>query len=73
VGDSEDRAGYDQYPLHKNYNERLLDALRDIMDGADVDAGQTAEILTAALEAWFIDHFRIHDARLHKRLGSHEH
>ena len=67
------RATYDQYPLHTADHERLLDALRDIMDGTDGTTGGTAERLTAALEAWFTDHFRTHDARLHRRLGPHEH
>ncbi|MCL4186784.1 MAG: hemerythrin family protein [Rhodobacteraceae bacterium] len=67
------KAIYDQYSVHKADHERLLDALRDIMDGADRSAGSTAERLTAALEAWFTDHFRSHDARLHRRLGPHDH
>jgi len=67
------RAGYDQYPPHKADHERLLDALRDIMDGAAAGEEPTAERLTAVLEAWFTDHFRTHDSRLHRRLGPHGH
>jgi hemerythrin-like metal-binding protein len=67
------RAGYDAYPQHKTDHERLLDALRDIMDGVRDDSAQTADRLTAVLEAWFTDHFRTHDARLHRRLGPHDH
>ncbi len=68
------RAAYDGYRPHKSDHERLLDALRDIMD----DAGQpgdapAAERLTAVLEAWFTDHFKTHDARLHRKLGPHDH
>jgi len=65
------RAGYDQYAAHKDNHEDLLDALRDIMDGAESGGEKTAEELTDVLEAWFSDHFRIHDSRLHKRLGPH--
>ncbi|MCW3781165.1 hemerythrin family protein [Defluviimonas sp. D31] len=67
------RAEYDQYPPHKADHERLLDALRDIMDDAHDDAEAAAERLTAALEAWFVEHFRTHDARLHRKLGPHDH
>ncbi len=68
------RATYDQFPPHKADHERLLDALREIMDDAgDHAADATARRLTAALEAWFSDHFRTHDARLHRRLGPHDH
>lgn len=65
------RAAYDRYPDHKHDHERLLDALRDIMDGAAAGEDILAERLTAVLEAWFTDHFRTHDARLHHRLGPH--
>lgn len=64
-------AAYDKYPEHKTDHERLLDALRDIMDGPTMDGADTAERLTAVLEAWFADHFKTHDARLHQRLGPH--
>jgi hemerythrin-like metal-binding protein len=67
------RASYDQFGPHKVDHERLLDALRDIMDGAALGKGPTAERLTSVLEAWFIDHFRTHDARLHRRLGQNGH
>ena len=65
------RAGYDAYPPHKADHERLLDGLRDIMDGSGDAADRTAERLSSVLEAWFTDHFRSHDARLHRRLGPH--
>ncbi|HEY7645761.1 MAG TPA: hemerythrin family protein [Hyphomicrobiales bacterium] len=67
------RAGYDEYPKHKADHERLLDALRDIMDGVDDETAGKADRLSAVLEAWFTDHFRTHDARLHRRLGPHDH
>jgi len=66
-------ARYDQLTEHKGSHEDLLDALRDIMDGATGGGEQTAERLTEVLEAWFTDHFREHDSRLHRRLGPHHH
>ncbi|WP_413875777.1 bacteriohemerythrin [Albidovulum sp.] len=67
------RAGYDQLVPHKGDHERLLDSLRDIMDSAGTPSVPAAERLTAVLEAWFTDHFRTHDSRLHQRLGPHDH
>lgn len=66
------RAAYDELGSHKADHERLLDALRDIMDGAQ-DTPTAANRLTSVLEKWFSEHFRIHDARLHHRLGAHDH
>lgn len=66
-------AGYDQLREHKTDHEKLIDDLRDIMDGPRGDSAETAARLTAVLEAWFTDHFRTHDARLHHRLGPHAH
>lgn len=66
------RAVYDELAPHKADHERLLDALRDIMDGAQ-DTPTAADRLTSVLEDWFAEHFRNHDARLHRRLGPHGH
>ncbi len=66
------RARYDAYPPHKSDHERLLDALRDIMDGDRSGPSEVSSRLTSVLEAWFTDHFRTHDARLHRRLGPHD-
>lgn len=66
-------ARYDQFEAHKSSHEYLLDELRDIMDGTTGETDQTAERLTQVLEAWFTDHFRDHDSRLHNRLGPHHH
>jgi len=66
-------ARYDQLREHKTDHEKLIDDLRDIMDGPRGDGAETAARLTAVLEAWFTDHFRTHDARLHHRLGPHAH
>lgn len=61
--------GYDQLAVHKADHEELLDELRDIMDGTGDNPDNTAERLVASLEAWFTNHFKTHDARLHNRLG----
>lgn len=66
------RAHYDQLAQHKADHERLLDSLREIMDSAAGTTAPTAGRLTAVLEAWFTDHFRTHDSRLHRRLGPHD-
>ena len=67
------RAHYDLLTPHKTDHERLLDSLRDIMDGVGIGRTDTAERLTKVLEAWFTDHFKTHDSRLHHRLGPHGH
>jgi hemerythrin len=60
---------YDRYGEHKADHERLLDDLRDIMDdyedGRDFDEQRFAQ----RLRTWFTEHFRTHDARLHRHLG----
>jgi hemerythrin len=65
------QARYDELGPHKSDHERLLDELRDIMDDAADRPDATADRLTAALEAWFVEHSRTHDARLHRILGPH--
>lgn len=65
--------GYDQRAQHKAHHERLLDDLRDIMDDDETSREKAAERLATTLEAWFGDHFKTHDARLHDRLGPHPH
>ncbi len=64
---------YDRATEHKADHERLLDELRDIMDGHRDGKGGSIERLTASVEAWFVTHFKTHDARLHSRLGAHPH
>lgn len=60
---------YRAYDEHKLDHETLLDDLRDIMDAVD-DRGHYDELdLSADLDRWFSDHFRTHDARLHKHFG----
>ena len=60
---------YDQYVQHKAEHERLLDEIRDFMD--DYETTETFEeaLLGRFLEFWFTEHFRTHDARLHRHLG----
>jgi hemerythrin len=65
--------GYDQTAQHKADHERLLDELRDIMDSYHDHEEHSGENLTASVEAWFVNHFKTHDARLHSRLGEHPH
>ncbi len=58
---------YDAYLGHKADHNKLLDDLRDIMD--DQDAGAFTQLdaaLSDRLHAWFTDHFKTHDARLHR-------
>ena len=64
---------YDQRREHKEDHERLLDDLCDIMDSNTSAPDQTAEQLAKMLEAWFANHFRTHDSRLHLQLGPHSH
>lgn len=62
-------AGYDGFATHKQDHELLLDELLDVIDSVD-DAGRYDRTgLSRSLETWFSDHFRTHDARLHRRLG----
>lgn len=64
---------YDQAAEHKQAHEELLEEIRDIMDGYDADPQGASTLLSGRLDAWFTDHFKTHDARLHHRLGSHDH
>ena len=59
---------YDQYDAHKADHERLLDDIRDIMDDYEDDRFFGEEQFAQRLQAWFGEHFRTHDARLHRRL-----
>ena len=56
---------YPDAAAHKADHERLLDDLRDLMDEqADGRALDEADF-ASRLEAWFGNHFRTFDARLH--------
>jgi len=62
-------ADYDGFATHKHDHERLLDELLDVIDSVD-DAGRYDRAgLSRDLDRWFSDHFRTHDARLHRKLG----
>lgn len=61
--------GYDQLPQHKADHERLLDDLREIMDGYRDGRKDSMAQLTEVVDSWFAVHFQTHDARLHGRLG----
>jgi hemerythrin-like metal-binding protein len=60
---------YDGYEDHKADHERLLDEIRDLMDEFEDSNVLDAEAFGKKLEAWFSNHFRTMDARLHHRLG----
>ena len=64
---------YDQLNEHKAAHEELLDDIRDIMDGYEADPEGARAQLSSRLDSWFTDHFKTHDARLHHRLGTHDH
>lgn len=64
---------YDQFSQHKEAHEELLDDIRDIMDGYEADPDGARAQLSHRLDSWFTEHFRTHDARLHHRLGTHDH
>ncbi len=66
-------ARYDQTEAHKDDHERLIDALRDIMDDDRGAPDAAAEALVEVLGDWFTGHFATHDARLHRALGPHAH
>ncbi|MBI2993175.1 MAG: hemerythrin family protein [Gammaproteobacteria bacterium] len=61
---------YDQYADHKADHDRLLDAIRDIMDEYDDDASLDNDEFVDRLDHWFTDHFRTKDARMHKQLST---
>ncbi|MGF1640972.1 MAG: bacteriohemerythrin [Rhodospirillales bacterium] len=61
---------YDQYRDHKDDHERLLDEIREIMDAHDEERyAERKHAFAERLQAWFVEHFKTKDARLHGRLG----
>jgi hemerythrin-like metal-binding protein len=60
---------YDEYQDHKADHERLLEEIRDIMDDCEDNAQFDREAFAQRLSAWFTNHFKTQDARLHKHLG----
>ena len=57
---------YPAYAEHKEDHETLLDDLRDIMDDVEDDGVLNETQLISDLNRWFGDHFRTHDAKLHR-------
>ena len=58
-----------RYPLladHKQDHEVLLDELRDMMDLVEDDGSYDETGLSQDLQRWFTEHFRTHDAKLHR-------
>lgn len=62
-------AHYRALPEHKLDHETLLDELLEIMDSISDDGTYEDRELSQSLDRWFSDHFRTHDAKLHKQLG----
>jgi len=60
---------YDHYAEHKADHERLLDSIRDIMDRYEDRKYFSDDEFAQVLKSWFVEHFRTHDARLHRNLG----
>lgn len=54
---------------HKTDHEALLDELRDIMDEVEDDGDFDEALLATDLDRWFSEHFRTHDAKLHRSFG----
>jgi hemerythrin len=61
--------GYLDYASHKQDHEALLDELLDIIDSVDRDGRYDHWQLSQSMDRWFSDHFRIHDAKLHRLIG----
>jgi hemerythrin-like metal-binding protein len=59
---------YPQLGVHKADHERLLDDIREIMDEQSERGVLDDKVFSDRLAAWFGDHFRTHDAQLHKYL-----
>jgi len=60
---------YPHFPDHKGDHEKLLDELRDIMDRVEDDGRYDETALSDELREWFTNHFRTHDALLHRHGG----
>jgi len=62
-------ARYRDLAAHKKDHERLLDDLLDTIDSVDDSGSYDRLALARGLDLWFSDHFRTHDAKLHRQLG----
>jgi hemerythrin len=65
--------GYPGYPIHKSDHERLIDCLLDILDEVNAEGRYDAATLSTAMTDWFVEHFRTHDAELHRWMLAHGH
>lgn len=61
--------GYGEHGAHKADHERLLDEILDILDEVTASGRYDARQLSSRLSAWFVEHFRTFDARLHRWLA----
>lgn len=57
---------YAAYADHKEDHDTLLEELREIMVDVEDDGLLDEAELTDDLDRWFSDHFRLHDAKLHR-------
>lgn len=57
---------YPAYGDHKEDHQTLLDDLRDIIDDVEDDGTFDETQMNIDLNRWFGDHFRTHDAKLHR-------
>ena len=64
--------GYPDYVPHKADHDRLLEEMREIMDGVALDAdADMGGALADRLDHWFGDHFRTRDKDLHRMIPHH--
>ena len=57
---------YDEYEYHRNEHAELLDDIRDLTIELESSPDFDPQQLTQKLTDWFLNHFKTHDARLHK-------
>jgi hemerythrin len=57
---------YTGFPAHKSDHDRLLDDMREIMEGVE-DGGDFKKTLGEAVNAWFSVHFSTFDKDFHNR------
>jgi hemerythrin len=62
---------YLAYGDHKEDHQTLLDDLQDIIDDAEDDGTFDETQLNIDLNRWFSDHFKTHDAKLHRSQPHH--
>ena len=55
---------YDQYEEHRQDHVKLLDDIGDIAEAYESDEDITK--LRQLMNDWFVEHFKTHDARLHR-------